>query len=479
MLNNHIIYLMSRKRMFRLGFVLASLMLFASAQDVNKKESTSKTLVYVFDIKEQIAPPVWRTTQKSFEEATRLGADLIIIHLNTYGGMVNTADSIRTKILNSKIPVWVFIDNQAISAGALVCIACDRIYMRQGANIGAATVVDQSGQQVPDKYQSFMRSTMRSTAESHGKDTIIVGNDTTFVWHRDPRIAEAMVDPRVHVPGISDSGQVLTMTAEEAIRFDYCEGIVASIPEVLEQAGIEEYEIKKYEPSGLDKVINFLLNPMVHGLLIMVVIGGIYFELQTPGIGFPLIAAVIAAMLYFAPLYLEGLAENWEILLFIAGLVLVGLELFVIPGFGIAGIAGIVLVVAGLTLSMIDNVVFESPNTSGVNVLLRALFIVIGSGFLSFILSIYISQKLFTSHVFGDLALFTTQEKEKGYESVDVTYKTLVGKEGIAQTRLMPSGKILVDDEIYEGQSLMGYIDKGEKIKIVKLETGTFHVIKV
>ena len=470
---------MNLKKLIRPVAILSTLLLFVSAQDVNNETKPSKTLVYVFDIKEQIAPPVWRTTQKSFEEAVILGADIIIIHMNTYGGMVNIADSIRTKILNSKIPVWVFIDNQAISAGALISIACDSIYMRPGANIGAATVVDQSGQQVPDKYQSFMRSTMRSTAEAHGKDTIISGKDTIYRWHRDPKIAESMVDPRLYVPGVSDSGQVLTLTTEEAVRVGYCEGIAASIPEVLERAGVEEYEIKRYEPRGLDRIINFLLNPVVHGLLIMIVIGGIYFELQTPGIGFPLIAAVIAALFYFAPLYLEGLAENWEIILFILGLVLVGLELFVIPGFGIAGIAGIVLVVAGLTLSMIDNVVFERPDVSGINVLLRALFIVIGSGFLSFVLSIYISQKLFTSHVFGDLALFATQEKEKGYESVDIGLKALVGKEGIAQTRLMPSGKILVEDEIYEGQSLMGYIDKGEKIKIVKLETGTFHVIKV
>jgi len=130
------------------------------------KSSTKR--VYKFDVKEEIGPPVWRKMQQAFEEANEWDADLILLHMNTYGGMVTHADSMRTKILNSKIPVWVFIDNNAASAGALISIACDSIYMRKGANIGAATVVNQTGEQMPDKYQSYMRSTMRSTAEAKG-----------------------------------------------------------------------------------------------------------------------------------------------------------------------------------------------------------------------------------------------------------------------------------------------------------------------
>jgi membrane-bound serine protease (ClpP class) len=125
-------------------------------------EQTDTTLVYLFEIKENIAPPAWRLTQRAFEDADEMDADLVLIHLNTYGGMLDAADSIRTKILNSDIPVWVFIDNNAASAGALISIACDSIYMRPGGSIGAATVVNQTGEVVPDKYQSFMRSTMRA-----------------------------------------------------------------------------------------------------------------------------------------------------------------------------------------------------------------------------------------------------------------------------------------------------------------------------
>ena len=144
--------------------------------------SDSTTLVYTFNIDEMIAPPVWRTTKIAIENAHKNDADLILISMNTYGGMLDAADSIRTKILDSQIPIYVFIDKNAASAGALISIACDSIYMAPGSNIGAATVVDQEGKVLPDKYQSYMRSMMRSTAEAKG---------------RNPEIAQAMVDPKV------------------------------------------------------------------------------------------------------------------------------------------------------------------------------------------------------------------------------------------------------------------------------------------
>ncbi|MDP2114884.1 MAG: nodulation protein NfeD, partial [Bacteroidota bacterium] len=243
-------------------------------------------LVYKFNIKENIAPAIWRQTKQAFEAADSLNADLILIHMNTYGGTVVDADSIRTRILNSKIPVVVFIDNNAASAGALISIACDRIYMRTGGSIGAATVVNQTGEKMPDKYQSYMRSTMRATAEAQGGDTIISGRDTTFRWKRDPLIAEAMVDERVYIKGIIDTGKILTFTPMEAMKHGYCEGICENVDEVLKLNEMENARIVEYKPTALERFIGFMVNPIVSGILIMAILGGIYFEMQTPGIGF-------------------------------------------------------------------------------------------------------------------------------------------------------------------------------------------------
>jgi len=448
------------------------------SQEASDSLEINKVKVYKFDIKKDIGPPVWRQTKDAFEEAKEWEADIFLIHMNTYGGMVVHADSIRTAILNNKTPIYVYIDNNAASAGALISIACDGIYMRSGANIGAATVVNQTGEAMPDKYQSYMRSTMRATAESHGKDTLIQNGDTIIKWKRDPLIAEAMVDPRTYIENVVDTGKVLTFTPNEAIKNGYCEGIANSVEEVLEQLEVKEYVIKKYEPSGVEKLIDFMLNPMLQGLIIMIIIGGIYFELQSPGVGFPLIAAIIAAVLYFSPLYLEGLAANWEIIIFIIGVALLGVEIFVIPGFGVAGVSGIILIISGLSLSLIDNVNFNFEPRH-VKALLGAILLVTFSMLTSIILSINISKRLFAGSGFlGRLALKAEGKIEEGYIGVDMSPKTLVGKKGIASTVLRPSGKVIIDDEIYDAKSEDGFIDMDTEVVVIRYETGQVYVIK-
>jgi membrane-bound serine protease (ClpP class) len=418
--------------------------------------------VYVLDIKEMIAPPIWHKTQKAFEQAQEQNTDLMILHMNTYGGVLETADSLRTRILNAPFPVHVFIDNNAASAGALISIACDSIYMSPGANIGAATVVDQQGEKMPDKYQSYMRSMMRSTAEAQG---------------RDPQIAQAMVDPSVVIPGITDTGQVLTFTTSEAIKYDFCEGEARDIDDVLGFLGVKEYEVTELKLKPVDKIIAFLINPIVSGILIMLIIGGIYFELQTPGIGFALVLAVAAALLYFAPLYLEGLASHWEILIFIAGVILLAIELFAIPGFGVTGILGIVLIVAGLALAMVGNIGFHFPEGT-FRAFVSSIFIVIIASFLSLVISFYLGRKILTTTVFGHLALDTVQEKAEGYTSADLQYADMVGKKGKALTILRPVGKVIIEEEVYDATALTGYIEKGESVEVVKYETSQLFVRK-
>ncbi|MBP6513452.1 MAG: S49 family peptidase, partial [Bacteroidia bacterium] len=271
-------------------------------------ESIKQSIVYQIDIKEEISPGIARQVSKALTEAKAQQADLVMVRMNTYGGLLDAADSIRTLFLNSKIPVIVFIDNNAASAGALISIACEKIYMRKGASIGAATVVTEKAEALPDKYQSYMRSMMRSTAEARG---------------RDPRIAEAMVDPRIAIEGVNDSGKVLTLTSTEALKLNYCNGIAESEQEALALAGITNYKTILYTPTLVDRMIGWLMHPAISGVLILLMLGGLYFELQQPGIGFPLIIAVLAAVMYFAPLYLDGLAANWEILLSVIGILLI------------------------------------------------------------------------------------------------------------------------------------------------------------
>ena len=438
-------------------------------------------LVYKCDIKKMIAAPLWRSVKKSFADADSVNADYMLIHMNTYGGQVDIADSMRTLILNYDIPVLVFIDNQAISAGALIAMAADSIYMRSGASIGAATVVDQTGQKMPDKYQSFMRGMMRATAEAHGKKPVVVDGDTTWVWHRDPEIAQAMVDPSIVLKGIVDTGQVLTLTALEAIKYGFCEGQAETVDEVLENAGIKEYTIKELKLTLVDKIIILLVNPVVSGLLIMLIIGGIYFELQTPGIGFPLAAALFGALLYFAPLYLEGIAANWHVMIFIIGIILLLVEIFAIPGFGVTGVLGIIGIVTGLALVMVDKIVFRfGPSVDGVREIVGSFAIVILAAVLSFVLSLWLSRKLFApNRLFGSLALETSVDKADGFVSFDTgKLQSLVGSRGVAHTVLRPSGKVMIADDVYPAVAETGFIPRGTAIVVRREEQGQLYVVE-
>jgi len=465
-----------RQLLFVVLLSIFTSVLFAQTDTLN----TEKKVVYKFNIKENITPGTWRKTKQAFEEADSLHASLFLIHMNTYGGTVLDADSIRTKILNSMIPVYVFIDNNAASAGALISLSCDSIYMRPGANIGAATVVNQTGSAMPDKYQSYMRSIMRATCEAQGKDTIIEGTDTIIKWRRDPKIAEAMVDESLYVEGVSDTGKILTMTPSEAIELGFCEGIADNIYEVIEKSGINNYEIHEYTPTTLERFIGFMVNPIVSGILIMIIIGGIYFEMQTPGIGFPLGIAIVAAVLYFSPLYLEGLAENWEIIIFIVGLILIAVEIFVLPGFGVAGISGITLAIAGLVLSLLNNVKFDFEWVETKHIT-QAFVTVLSAITAAFLLSIWGSKKIFasTGGPFKNLALKTTQDKNEGYVGVEPQNISLVGNEGIAATVLRPAGKVIIDNEIYDAMSETGFIEQGSKVVVIRYETGQLHVKKI
>ena len=435
--------------------------------------ATTKPLVYQIDIQQEIDNTTWLYLKNGLAEAERLQAQAVLIHMNTYGGLLEAADSMRTAILYSPIPVSVFIDNNAASAGALISIACQRIYMRKGANIGAATVVDQTGKAMPDKYQSYMRSMIRSTAESHGKDTLITQQDTIFRWHRDPLIAEAMVDDRVVVPNLVDSGKVLTFTAQEAMKWHYCEGLAESVDQVITQyMGYSNYDLVAYQPSFYDRVKGFLLSPMLQSLLIMLIIGGIYFEMQTPGIGFPLATSVVAAVLYFAPLYIDGLAQSMEILAFLLGLLLLLVEIFVIPGFGIAGISGIVLIVGGLTLSLLGNRDFDFQQVSAADSGRAALTVLLGLG-IGFALILWLSHKIGSKGPLRRMALNT----DLGEAISSPTHQELIGKAGIAQTVLRPSGKVWIEGKVYDGISESGFVEKGEPIVVVKSENAQLYVV--
>lgn len=465
-----------------LRYKICTVLALLSLLPLEAMADTDKRTVMVIPVQTEIGAKSWRYLQSGMASAEACGADAIVLHVNTYGGEVQYADSMRTRILRCKVPVVAFVDNNAASAGALISIACDSIYMSSGANIGAATVVSGTGEAMPDKYQSYMRSIMRSTAQAHGKvwrvDTL---GTRTAHWRRDPLVAEAMVDPRTVVKWIGDdSARVVSFTTEEAIRYHFCEGQESSVESVVaHRLGYKECEIRTYEPGFADELVGFFSSGAVQAILIMIIVGGIYFELQTPGVGFPSVASAVAAILYFSPLYIDGLAQGWEIVAFALGVLLLLIEIFVIPGFGVAGISGLVLIFLSLMFAMLDN---TSPVdfgfTTGDDVMGALLVVIIGlllGVALILVVMHYIGHKGFMRHS----ALVLEQKVEEGYVGVPVDLAGYVGGIACAVTVLRPAGKVRMDDgEIVDAVSAHEFIEAGERVKVLKYENAQLYVAK-
>jgi membrane-bound serine protease (ClpP class) len=427
----------------------------ANAQSAPKR-------IMTMEIKDNIDPRMSRYVRLAMEEAKRIKPDMLLIEMDTYGGALNDADEIRKLVMQAPMPVIVFIDNNAASAGALISIACDSIYMAPGASIGAATVVGGDGTPAPPKYQSYMRSLMRSTAETN---------------NRDPQIAEQMVGTSSRPDSTIQNMEVLTLTTSEAIAKGYCEGMYQSVPDLLAGLGMEQAEIIPFRLDTVNRIVSFFLNPLISGVLLMLILGGLYFELQTPGVGFPLAAAVLAGILYLTPYYLTGLAANWEILVLLLGILLIVLEVLVIPGFGIAGVSGIILTFGALLLIMIDNQFFDftfvDPNR------LTTSMVAVVAGLVGAIVLISLSwNRMMGSRAMQRIVLSTTFESSQGYHS-SRQLPELIGRTGVTHTRLAPSGRVWIDGTLHDAQAWEGFIEQGQQIIVTDQTIFSLKVKKV
>lgn len=418
--------------------------------------------VYVFEIHEEIGPSMTRLTKSAIAEAEKLKAAYILVDLNTYGGLVADGDEIRTALLKTKIPTIVYIQNNAASAGALISIACDSIYMTPGSTIGAASVVNQEGEIMPEKYQSYMRKKMRATAEETG---------------RNPLIAEGMTDESLVIDSIKEKGKIVTFSTKEAIKYGYCNAQVESLEDILPKLQGSGYTIVKHKSTVGESIALWLINPAISGVLLLIIFGGIYFEFKAPGTLFPLAVSAIAALFYFAPLYIEGLAANWEILVFIVGLVLIFLEIFIIPGFGVAGITGIVLTIGALTLALVRNINFDFTFVPQGSVAISFLMVTIAMA-APLIILLAFGQQIFSSTLFKSMSVTGEMTKEGGYSVKDNSLHALIGSSGVAITTLRPSGKVEIGNERYDAIADGSFIQPGHAVKVTEVRSSYLVVVE-
>ncbi|MFQ5931833.1 MAG: nodulation protein NfeD [Nitrospiraceae bacterium] len=390
-----------------------------------------------------LAPFVARVVQ----DAERDKADLIMFEINTLGGRLDAMIEIRDAIVGAKVPTVAYVNPRAISAGALIALACKQIYMAPGATIGAATPVSGGGKKASEKVVSYARSEFRATAERNG---------------RDPEIAAAMVDESISIPGLIEKGKLLTLTTEQALRWKIADGESSSFDQLLAELKFEGAKVVQPEIGWAEHLVRFLNNPIISSILLAVAFFGLLAEVQTGGWGLPGTAGLVALGLYFGSKHLVGLVGFEEYLVIGLGLVLLGLEIFVIPGFGIVGALGIAALMVGLGMSLLGPV----PTLGDVT---NAVFVLLGALGLGIVGSVILFKFVERTPLWRRLYLPQKAAKEAGFAASEVRVDR-VGKAGIALTDLRPSGTGLFDGERLDVVTEGDYVDAQASIEIVRDE---------
>ncbi|MBK8947077.1 MAG: nodulation protein NfeD [Ignavibacteriae bacterium] len=438
--------------MKRILFILFVMSLFTIQNHAQKK-------VYVAEIDGMIDLGLAPFVKRVVDEAEKNSASAIIFKINTFGGRVDAATQIKDAILNSKVQTIAFIDKRAISAGALISLSCEKIIMVEGASIGATTVVDEGGTKQSEKAQSYMRAEMRSTAEKTGRRT---------------DIAEGMVDERVVVQELNDdSTKLITLTSEEALKFGIADSVLNEMDDVLESMNLENAEVINLKSNWAEDFIRFLNNPIITSILLMIALVGLFTEIKTPGWGLPGTAALIALALFFGSGYILELASIIEIIIFVIGLVLLLIEIFIIPGFGITGIIGIILMFGSLFFGLISDFPLIDWDIISMAIIQFASTLV-----LTIIVIFSVLKFLPKSEMWGNLILKKNIEERSGY-AAEIEVKNLIGKMGIALTDLRPSGIALIENKRIDVVTSGDYIPKETHVTIISEEGSKVVVEKV
>ncbi|MDP8263795.1 MAG: NfeD family protein [Candidatus Ancaeobacter aquaticus] len=445
-------------------FILSFLMILALCQ--TSQSDDTKTL-YEIPIKGTIDLGLAGFVDRSIHEAKKANCETIILKIDTLGGRVDAAIKIRDSIIDSQLKTIAFINKRAISAGALIALATKTIIIAPGGTIGAAKPIkmgfSQSPGTVDEKVVSFLRTEFKSTAEMNGHP---------------PRIAEAFVDQDIVIEGLSDKGKLLTLTANESVTWKLARFKSSSVSDILKRLEMKNYTHITMKANWAENLVRMLTHPILSSILLTLGIMGIIVEIKSPGFGIPGIFGIACILCFFFAHYLVGMANWIDIILFAIGLTLIILEIFIIPGFGIAGIGGFTLIITGIFLALIKRPIPNLPIPH--DHIWQAVTIIGSSLFFGIFLSIIIFRYILPKTVFGHGIILTNSENSiSGYRSSEPPLPLSCGDIGKAHTTLRPTGKGLFNDKNYEVITDGDHVDKGSPIKIIEISGNKIIVKKV
>jgi membrane-bound serine protease (ClpP class) len=394
-------------------------------------------------IENGLAPYVVR----GLHQANAANASAVLLDLDTPGGRVDAAERIADAVRASKIPVYAFVNPRAYSAGALIALSSNGIFMRDGAVLGAATPVDGQGTKLSEKYVSAMRGEFRAIAEARGLD---------------PRIAEAMVDESLGAAGLAERGQLVTLSTSEALRVGYARAQVESESELLGQVGLTGAVVTAIDPNWAEMVVRFLTNPIVAPVLLSLGVLALLAEIKAGAHGLGLLIGFTCLGLFFGSSLIIGLAGLEEVILLGLGVVAVGVEVFLLPGFGVAGVLGALLIGASIVLALLGN----APTGTDV---LQALAVLGASVVITLAVAYTWLRHLPNSRRFVGLIHHDSAQSAEGYVSA-LPRGELIGSTGVASTDLRPAGVATIAGERIDVVTEGEYINSGARVIVVRAE---------
>lgn len=372
------------------------------------------------------------------------GVKAIIVEIDTFGGALDAATKIRDKLIHIKVPTIAWIKGRAWSAGALIALSCEKIVFSSGGSMGAAEPIPAT-----EKTISAVRGEFESTCEARG---------------RDPKVGASMVDKSIEFEDVVKKGELLTLSSKKAKELGFSDYESDSLDEILSHFNLDEFEIENIKPFPSEKVAGFLTSSIVREILLIIGFLGLLIEATTPGFGIPGTMGLIALSLFFGGHMIAGIGSWLYTLMFVVGILLLLIEIFVIPGFGITGISGIVLILISVFLTLGGGI----SAIYAVGVVLLILLV-------SFLVLLFLFPKL---PIWKKLGLMRRETKKEGYIAV-TEKRDLEGKKGESITMLRPSGVIEIDGKRYDALTEGEFIEKGEKIIVIRVEGGKIFVKKV
>jgi membrane-bound serine protease (ClpP class) len=454
----------------------------------NKTNAAEKTVHY-FKLDTEVHFGMSGFVKRTIQKAKSENAAAIIIGIDTFGGRVDSALEIIEHINTAQeLPVYAYVEDKAWSAGALLALGCKAIYMKSGSTIGSATPVSAGGGQAKsealgEKYVSAIRAKFRSVAEKNNYPpnlaAAMVDNDievwqvtvderTVYLTQDEIDLAKKEKKKITIGPKVTAEGKLLNLTAQQSLTYGLSKGMIENKEDLIAAIELSGAVLVTQERNWTELVAGFLTSSMISGLLMMIGLIALYTEISNPGFGWAGILGISALGLLFWGKYIVNLAEMTEFIIFAVGIVLLLLEIFVVPGFGITGIAGIAFMCIGLYLAFVPFVIPKYPwdITLFSHTLVLMLVSILGSITGFFILLHFLPSLPGMNR----LVLTREQRREDGFTVATDKTNTLIGSVGKATTGLRPVGKGQFGQQLLDVMAESGFIEKGSAITIIDVK---------